>query len=146
MTSDNGGGEGGGDFDTIVPPRHKIRHYHGDNVRVLFVMSAVVLIVAQSTGAELPLSTAGAVISAVVLVVAAGITNPAEGWIHWLNAFIAVFGTLVFGMTAVSRYRAGMSIFDPSFTYIEALALLSLIALYLTTRTIRGFNQRPNLP
>lgn len=134
--------------DTVgerVPPRHEIPHYHGDNVRILFVVSAVVLIVAQSTGAELPLSTTGAVTSAVLLVVAAGITNPAEGWIHWLNAIIAVFGTLIFGMTAVGRYRAGLSIFDPSFVYVEALALLSLIALYLTTKTIRGFAQRPNL-
>lgn len=137
--------EGNGDGGMSVPPHREIRHYHGDNVRVLFVISAIVIIVAQSTGAELPLSTTGAVVSAVVLVVAAGITNPAQGWIHWLNAFIAVFGTLVFGMTAVSRYRAGMSIFDPSFTYIEALALLSLIALYFTTRTIRGFAQRPSL-
>jgi hypothetical protein len=80
--------------------------------------------------------------SAVLLVITAGITNPAEGWIHWMNAFIAVFGTLLFGTTAVGHYRAGTSIFDASFLYIEALALLSLIALYFTTRTIRGFNQR----
>lgn len=137
--------EGNGGGGEIIPPRHIIRHYHGDNVRVLFVVSAIVIIVAQSTGADLPLSTTGAVISAVLLVVAAGITNPAQGWIHWLNAFIAVFGTLIFGMTAVGRYRSGMSVFDPSFTYIEALALLSLVALYLTTRTIRGFAQRQDL-
>ena len=134
-----------GNGGSTVPPRHEIPHYHGDGVRVLFVVCAVVIIVAQSTGAELPLSTSGAVLSAVILVVAAGITNPAQGWIHWLNAFIAVLGTLIFGMTAVGRYRAGISVFDPSFIYIEALAILSLIALYFTTRTIRGFHQRPNL-
>lgn len=145
MGSDDGEEEGGGDIDKIIPPRRYVRHYHGDNTRVLFVASAVVLIVAQSTGADLPLSTAGAVISAVVLVVAAGITNPAQGWIHWLNAFIAVYGTILFGTTAVDRYRGGVSVFDPSFFYIEALALLSLIALYLTTKTIRGFHLRPNL-
>jgi hypothetical protein len=48
-------------------------------------------------------------------------------------------------MTAVNHYRAGTSIFDPSFIYIEALALLSLVALYFTTRTIRGDIQRPTL-
>ncbi len=132
----NGGGEPG------VPARHRIPHYHGDETRVLFFVSAVVLIVAQSTGAELPLSTAGAVISAVLLVVVAGITNPAQGWIHWLNAFIAVYGTILFGMTAVDHYRSGISFFDPSFAYVEALALLALVALYFTTRTIRGFHMR----
>ncbi|MFA6969379.1 MAG: hypothetical protein WC217_02145, partial [Candidatus Paceibacterota bacterium] len=80
------------------------------------------------------------------LVIAAGITNPDEGWIHWLNAIIAVWGTLLFGMTAVSRYRLGAHILDSSFIYVEALALLSLIALYLTTRTIRGFRLRPEHP
>lgn len=132
-------GEGG----VSVPPKHEIPHYHGDQVRVIFVISAVVLIVAQSTGANLPLSTAGTVISAVLLVIAAGVTNPTQFGIHWLNALIAVMGTIIFGITAVGRYRADVSIVDPSFVYVEALAILSLIALYFTTRTIRGISQRP---
>ena len=140
MTYEGNGNEGG----SSVPSRREIPHYHGNNVRVIFVVGAIVLIIAQSTGADLPLSTSGAVIAAVLLVVVAGITNPAQGWIHWLNAFIAVYGTLLFGMTAVDHYRAGGNIFDASFLYIEALALLSLIALYFTTRTIRGFHLRPN--
>ena len=145
MDSENGEGGSGGEYSKLVPHRRHVWHYHGDETRVLFVLSAIVLIVAQSTGANLPLSTTGAVVSAVVLVIAAGITNPAQGWIHWLNAFIAVYGTFLFGATAVDHYRAGMSVFDLSFTYIEALALLSLIALYFTVRTIRGFHARPNL-
>lgn len=141
MTYEGNGGEGG----EIVPPRREIPHYHGDGVRVLFVVSAVLLIVAQSTGADLPLSTAGTVVSAVLLVIAAGVTNPLQYGIHWMNACIAIFGTLVFGITAVGRYRAGASLFDPSFVYVEALALLSLVALYLTTRTIRGLHIHPEL-
>jgi len=138
----NGNEEGGGDFVTKVPPHREILHYHGDRVRALFFAGAVVLIVAQSTGAELPLSTTGAVVGAILLVVTAGITNPAQGWIHWLNALIALYGAFLFGTTAVGHYRAGISVFDPSFAYIEALALLSLVALYFTTRTIRGFHMR----
>ncbi len=134
--------EGNGEGGESIPRAHRIPHYHGDNVRVLFVVSAVVLIIAQSTGAELPLTTTGAVTAAVLLVVTAGITNPAVHWIHWLNALIAIYGTVLFGTTAVEHYRSGISIFDTSFAYIEALALLSLIALYFTTRTIRGFHMR----
>ncbi|TSC64874.1 MAG: hypothetical protein G01um101491_120 [Parcubacteria group bacterium Gr01-1014_91] len=133
-----------GDGGTGVPRRREIPHYHGDEVRVVFVSSAVVLIIAQSIGADLPLSTIGAVVSAAALVIAAGVTNPAQTWIHWLNALLALAGTILFGTTAVDHYRAGLSFFDPSFIYIEALALLSLAALYLTTRTIRGIIQRPN--
>lgn len=128
-----------------VPPHREIPHYHGDTSRVLFVVAAIVLIVAKSTGADIPLSTTGTVISSILLVVAAGITNPEQGWIHWLNAFFSAYGTILFGLTAVSRYRTGVSLADFSFLYIEALALLSLVALYLTTRTIRGFHLRPRL-
>jgi hypothetical protein len=126
-----------------VPYRREIPHYHGDSLRVLFVVAAILLIIAQSTGADLPLSVRGTITTAIVLVVAAGITNPAQGWIHWFNALLAVSGTLRFGMTAIERYRTGVSLADPSFLYIEVLSILSLVALYLTTKTIRGFHQRP---
>ena len=132
-----------GNGGTSVPPERIVPHYHGDEVRVIFVISAVLLIVAQSTGADLPLSTFSTVVSAVVLVVAAGITNPAQFWIHWTNAFIAAYGTILFGMTAIDNYRAGVSIFDTSFVYVEMLAILSLIALYFTTRTVRGLHMGP---
>lgn len=135
-------GGNGDDTGDVVPPRRVIPHYHGDNVRMLFLVGALVLIVAQSTGADLPFSTLGSVMAAVVLVIAAGITNPAQKGIHWFNACIAVIGTLVFGTSAVAHYRAGASLFDPSFTFTEALALISLVALYFTTRTIRGNKQR----
>ena len=135
-----------GDGDSKPVHRHReILHYHGDEVRVLFFVAALVLVVAQSTGADLPLSTSEAVITAVVLVIAAGITNPMQPLIHWFNALLAIVGTLLFGTTAVEHYRVGLTIFDPSFTYIEALALLSLVALYFTIRTIRGDLQRENL-
>ncbi len=133
-----------GNGGTSVPQRRVIPHYHGDEARVIFVVSALVIIVAQSTGAELPFSTVGAVTSAVILVIAAGITNPALSWIHWVNAFLAIDGTLIFGTGAVERYRAGTNLSDPSFIYLEVLAILALIALYFTTRTIRGRFLRPN--
>ena len=134
-----------GDGGESIPRPRDIPHYHGDSVRALFVVGALVLIVAQSTGAELPLSSTGAVFSAVILVVTAGITNPKVGWIHWVNALIAVWGTILFGTSAVEHYRAGSGFFDTSFIYIEALAIVSLIALYFTTRTIRGILQRQKL-
>lgn len=143
MAFDN---NGGGEFSKTVPQRHEIQHYHGDSVRVLFFISAIVLIVAQSTGAELPLSTFSAVVLAVVLVVVAGVTNPTQSGIHWLNALIAIAGTLFFGTSAIDYYRAGRSVFDSSFAYVEALALLFLAALYFAVRTIRGSYLRSRLP
>ncbi|OGG48503.1 hypothetical protein A2678_03320 [Candidatus Kaiserbacteria bacterium RIFCSPHIGHO2_01_FULL_53_31] len=142
MTDDSGGES----IDEVVPKLPGMPHYHGDEVRGLFVLGALTIIFAESTGAEhLPLSTFTAVLSAALLVIAAGITNPKQLWIHWVNAFFAAMGTLLFGTSAVTSYRAGISIFDPSFVYVEALALISLLALYFTTRTIRGILLRPTL-
>lgn len=121
----------------------EIPHYHGDAVRALFVLGALTLIVAQSTGTDLPLSTGNAVIAAAILVVAAGITNPTQKWIHWLNALLAALGSIIFGTAVIEHYRSGLSGFNSSFFFLEALALLSLVALYFTTRTIRGLVLRP---
>lgn len=128
-----------------MPPRRRMPHYHGDAVRGLFVVAALLLIVAQSTGAVLPLSTSGAVISAILLVVFAGITNPAQSWIHYVDAFIEIVSVFTFGTAAIEHARAGVSFFNPSYLYGEALAIISLVALYLTIRTIRGNVQRPQL-
>lgn len=126
-----------------VPRKRDIPHYHGDEVRALFLVGAVVTIFAQSTGADLPLSTGAAVVGAAALVIAAGITNPNQVWIHWVNGALALFGTLLFGRTAVNHYREGLSALDSSFIYVEALAFISLVALYFTTRTLRGILLRP---
>lgn len=133
-------GDGGA---TTIPQHRGVPHYHGDEVRLLFMLAALLIIFAQSTGAELPFSTFGAVTSAAALVIAAGITSPRLGWIHWVNAAFSVLGSLIFGVTAVNHYRAGVSFFEGSFIYVEALALIALIALYFTTRTIRGILLRP---
>jgi hypothetical protein len=125
--------------NTTSVPARKIRpHYHGDEVKTIFVMSALILILAQSTRADIPLSTFGAVTVAALLVIVAGIINPKQVWIHWVSEVLAVLGTIVFGTAAVDRYRGGTSAFEPSFLYIETLAVLSLFALYFATRTIRG--------
>ncbi len=120
-------------------------HYYGDTARILFVIIAVLIFVAETTGAALPLSPVAAIAAAVVLAVAAGVTNPEQQWIHWANELIAIFGVLVFGVDAVSRYRAGGSLANPSYLFAEAITLLFLLALYFATKTVRGYLLRPHL-
>ncbi len=126
-----------------MPSAREIPHYHGDTVRALLIVAAVLLIVGEGMGAVLPLPALGAVAFAIVLVLAAGVTNPAQAWIHWVDALLALASALLFGTSAVSWYRAGQAPSDPtSFAFALALALISLMALYLSTRTIRGMLQR----
>ena len=132
-----------GDIPLRVSPPREIPHYHGDTVRALFVVGAVLLIVGEGMGAALPLPPIGAVVFAIILILAAGITSPAQAWIHWANAVLAAGSAALFGWSAVSWYRAGQVLYDPtSFAFALAIALTSLMALYLATRTIRGMTLR----
>jgi hypothetical protein len=137
------------DYDSDgLPAPHQRRsqiHYYGDITRILFILAAVLLLVAITTGKSLPLSSSDTVIAAIILVVMGGITNPAQRWIHWVNEAIAILGVLIFGNSAINNYRAGVSVGDPSYLYVELVALTSLIALYYTTKTIRGLMLRTHL-
>ena len=120
-------------------------HYYGGHVRALFVTSALVLIVSATSGAQLPLSEMGTVFTAILLMLAAGITNPEQYWIHWINEGFSLVGTVLFATTAIDYYRMGLSFVDRSFLATEALAILSLVALYYTTKTVRGLSLRHKL-
>lgn len=125
--------------------RHPIPHYHGDEARALFLIGALLLVIAASLGVALPLSPAGAVVAAIILAVAAGITSPAQVWIHFVNTALAALGALLFGIAAVHNFQSGIPFTDFSFAFIEVLALISLLALYSTTRTVRGLLLHPHL-
>ena len=135
--------EGNGDSSFKRPPETN-PHYHGNEVRTIFIIGAGVLLVAESIGVTLPLSAGGAVVAAIILAVAGGITNPIQTWTHWANELIAIAGVIIFGTAAVEQYRTGV-VFDLSFAFIEGIAFLSLVALYFTTRTIRFLLLRPHL-
>jgi len=112
-------------------------HYHGDSVRMLFVIAAGLIFLAELLDGNLPFPTTIAVIMVVVLVIAAGITNPVQVWIHWINLAFSILGILIFGGTALSRFKSDAP-FSESFI-IGCLATVFLISLYLATRTMRGF-------
>jgi hypothetical protein len=119
-----------------------MRHYHGDATRILFMTAAILMLVGATLGADLPFSSFGTVLFAVVLVVTAGITNPAQKWIHYLNVALAVFGMLTYGPNAIDYYRAGKTVFDITFFVTEGSVLLFLLALYFTVKTARGLSLR----
>jgi len=120
-----------------VQDENRIPHYHGDAVRGSFVIAAGLIFLAELLGGNLPFSTFLAVVMVVVLVIAAGITNPVQKWIHWVNVFLSISGLIIFGGIALARFKNDAP-FSESFI-IACIAAVFLVALYLATRTIRGF-------
>lgn len=132
--------------DEGFDPRQEVRvvHYHGDTVRLLFIGAALLVFLTQFIGTKLPFSTGGLMFIIVVLVVAAGITNPVQKWIHWVNILISIIGLTIFGGLALSRASAGAGVFSES-GLVAILAVIFVAALYLGTRTVRGL-MVPHVP
>ena len=119
------------------PPTVRQEHYHGDIVRVLFVVAAVLMFLAEFSGAELPFSSAFSIAIVVLLVVTAGITNPVQLLIQWINMGISAFGLLLFGGIALAHFRGGNEFFGNGI-FVALLSITFLLALYFATRTLRA--------
>lgn len=123
---------------SLRPVAEGPKHYYGDTVRILFVVAAVLLLAAQVLGGAF-ITPSASLVAAIILVVAAGLTNPVQSWIHWANIFIAAIGLLVSGGAFLSRFRLG-GVGD-SFVAV-LLSLAFIIALYCATKTLRGVLMR----
>ncbi|MBU6323239.1 MAG: hypothetical protein KGI41_01175 [Patescibacteria group bacterium] len=114
-----------------------VPHYYGDIVRVLFVFAAILVFITESVAGDNLLSAFSTIIVLLALVLAAGVTNPRQRGIHWINLLLAVAGLLIFGGSALDRYRAGLG-FSLKDILVTVIALIFLVSLYFATRTIRG--------
>ena len=128
------------DYDELGNPLshpREIAHYHGDLVRVFLIAAAVLILVMQFTGNNLPMTPTALIIFVTVLVVAAGITNPVQRMIHWFNLFISFVGLAIFGGMSIERLHSVGDFFTHD-GLAGLIALVFLGALYFATRTVRG--------
>lgn len=128
------------DYDELgVPLSHpsEIAHYHGDLLRVFFLAAAVLILIMQFTGDNLPMTPAAIITFVTVLVVAAGITNPVQRMIHWFNLFLSFLGLAIFGGMSIDRLHSVGDFFTHN-GLAGLIALVFLGALYFATRTVRG--------
>ncbi|MGB4076119.1 MAG: hypothetical protein WBK28_00230 [Minisyncoccia bacterium] len=121
-------------------PASKASHYYGDTVRVLFVIGAAILLVSQFTPDPF-MAPIPALILAVVFVLAAGLTNPVQLWIQWVNMLLSGGGLVFFGSIALMRYQETGNLFGKNILLI-ILVLLFLVTFYVAVRTLRGVLMR----
>jgi len=125
-----------GEFDPV--PRAP-RHYYGDTVRALFLAGAVLVFMTRFVGTELPFTTGAQMLLILVLVIAAGITNPVQKWIHYVNMLVSIAVTLTFAGLAFSRIETAEMLFTAE-GIVVLITLIFLAALYFATRTVRGLS------
>lgn len=125
-----------GEFDPVpLGPTH----YHGDTVRGLFLMAAVLIFATRFIGTALPFTFGAQMLLILTLVITAGITNPAQKAIHYVNMLVSIAGTLTFGGLAFSRIETTEALFSGE-GLIVVIAFIFLAALYFSTRTVRGLS------
>ena len=95
------------------------------------------MFLAEFSGAELPFSSAFSIAIVVLLVVTAGITNPVQLLIQWINMGISALGLLLFGGIALAHFRGGNEFFGNGI-FVALLSITFLLALYFATRTLRA--------
>ncbi len=115
---------------------HDIPHYYGDYVRVLFVTTAVLSAVAIPVlGDILPFGTPVQVLSALLLVLLAGLTHPHSMMLFLYNILVSAIGVVLLESAAISLYRIDSL---ELFLAREAGALLMLFAFYFSVKTLRA--------
>ncbi|MGE5041469.1 MAG: hypothetical protein ACM3IJ_01040 [Candidatus Levyibacteriota bacterium] len=113
-------------------------HYYGDTVRKLFLAGAVFMLIAlpfMSTFLSVPIYVS--ILAAIAIGVFAGITNPLQVWVAILNFILAVLAVIMFEYAAVNGYQT-YSLTHRTFWVNQILAINFLVALYYSTKTVRG--------
>ncbi len=89
---------------------------------------------------RLPIPTPVSIFVIVILGLAAGFTSPRQTWVLMLDVLISLAGTIGFGYFGVMEYQT-YSIQDMLFWINEGLAVVFLLSLYFSAKTLRGMEK-----
>lgn len=124
---------------TFLSLMKNIHHYYGDIVRVLYLASAIfMLLLLPFVTDYIPVPTYLALLVILLLGIVAGVTNPAQKWVAILDTVIALGGVFIFGYLSIESYLS-YSFFNLYFWANQIQAVIFLIALYFSVKTVRGF-------
>ena len=123
------------------PSPAKMQHYYGDIVRRLLIVGAIImLLIAPYEYAHRALSIPffSTALFAIAMVFLAGFTNPRHRWTILFDTIVSACLCLIFAYLAFSYYTLVERILDPIFLVRQLLALIFLIALYFSSKSLRG--------
>lgn len=113
-----------------------VAHYHGDTVRILFLVGGVIILATLPFYKNLlPIGAGFLTVFVVLLALGAAIVNPFQRWIVFVNLIIAIVAVILFEYVAAIGYGT-----DPAALSIirQILAIVFLFALYYSGKTLRA--------
>ncbi len=111
-------------------------HYYGDEVRMIFlIMAVVILIMTPFFMDQIPLPAYFSVFGVLVLSMLAGLTSPKAKPITYFNFLVSLVSLLVFGYEVIASFDKSFSMF---FVANLVLAVLSVFSVYFSSKTLRG--------
>jgi len=116
----------------------KPHHYYGDIVRRLFLVVAFFMLLTLPFFLEkIPLPYYLGIFSILLLIIFSGLTNPKQLWVSVFDGTISLLGVIIFGYYAIDAYLL-YSVISLYFWVNQLFALIFLISLYYSIKTIRG--------
>ena len=113
-------------------------HYYGDIVRLFFLFAGIVMLLSLPLLTDiLPVPIYISIISILMLIFVAGLTNPAQKWVSVLDIIMSAVGFVVFEYYAAKIFSQNIDFYV--FLVNQTLAAFFLFAFYFATKTLRGF-------
>ena len=120
-----------------------VAHYYGDHVRMLFIaLGALILISIPFDKALLPINIILGVAGVLFMTILAGYTNPRNWFSVLADAAAAGLAFVSFEYFAIEAYLGAGTFVDWIFLLREGIAILALLALYFSVKTLRGLSYR----
>lgn len=120
-----------------------VAHYYGDHVRALFIVVGVLLLISIPLDKVLlPLNIMIGVAGVLLITVLAGFTNPRSRASVLADAAAGALMFLSFEYFAIEAYLGAGTFLNIIFLLRQGVALLSLLALYFSVKTLRGMAYR----
>ena len=117
-------------------------HYYGDEVRRLFVLAGLIMLISYPffrTLISVPLSFS--IAGCLILAIFGGLTNPKLKWVIIFNTIIPIVAFPFFQYYAVHTYinlPPSVPLNLAFFWVNQILSIIFFLAAYLSTKTLRG--------
>lgn len=113
------------------------RHYYGDKVRTIYISIAIIILIMTPFFRDrIPFPEFLSVFGAIILSMFAGFTNPNSKMIILFDFIISISALFIFGYEMLKSFYG--NIFDPFFIGNVLLSIMSLFAIYYSSKTLRG--------